>query len=223
MGVGAKAVKTVILCGGKGTRAYPHTAEIPKPLLLVGDQPVLGHVMSIYARQGFTDFVLAAGYRCEMIRAFARTLPTEWSVEVVDTGLETNTGGRVRQCRNQVAGTFFVTYADGLGNVDLHALFDTHTGHSRHATLTTVLCRPLSARWRRTPLAAWSGSSRSLASSIIGSTPATSSSTTPCSINGAARTWNETCCRPSHRQESSTSTVTTASGDRWTRTRTLWS
>lgn len=131
-------MRTVILCCGKGTRAHPHTVEVPKPLLPVGDQPVLAHVMSIYARQGFTDFVLAAGYRCELIREFARTVPPEWSVEVLDTGPDTNTGERVRRCRDHVDGTFFVTYADGLGDVDLRSLLDAHAGHDGVATLTTV-------------------------------------------------------------------------------------
>lgn len=94
--------------------------------------------MSIYAQQGFTDFVLAAGYRWEMIRSFADELPSEWSVEVLDTGLETNTGRRVWRCREHVSQKFFVTYADGLGNVDLHALVNTHDGHAGTATLTTV-------------------------------------------------------------------------------------
>ena len=64
-------MRTLILCGGKGTRAYPMTLEVPKPLLEVGGRPVLAHVMEIYARQGFTDFVLAAGFRAELIEAFA--------------------------------------------------------------------------------------------------------------------------------------------------------
>ena len=64
-------MRTLILCGGKGTRAYPMTLEVPKPLLEVGGRPVLAHVMEIYARQGFTDFVLAAGFQVELIEAFA--------------------------------------------------------------------------------------------------------------------------------------------------------
>jgi glucose-1-phosphate cytidylyltransferase len=82
-------MQTVILCGGTGVRAMPSTLEVPKPLLLVGDRPVLAHVMEIYADQGFIDFVLAAGYKAELVWKFAQSLPASWQVEVVDTGEET--------------------------------------------------------------------------------------------------------------------------------------
>lgn len=132
------SVTTLILCGGKGTRAYPHTASVPKPLLEVGDRPVVQHVMEIYAAQGFVDFVLAAGYLIEQIEEFASSLPEQWSVRIVDTGEDTNTGGRVRRCREMLGDRFFVTYADGLGNVELSALLDFHAAHGGAATMTTV-------------------------------------------------------------------------------------
>jgi glucose-1-phosphate cytidylyltransferase len=131
-------VRTVILCGGRGTRAYPDTREVPKPLLEVGGRPILDHLMRIYAAQGFTDFVLAAGYLADRIEAFAGGCPAEWTVEVVDTGEDTNTGGRVRRVADRVGEVFFLTYADGLGNVDLDALLAFHRGHPGAATLTTV-------------------------------------------------------------------------------------
>jgi glucose-1-phosphate cytidylyltransferase len=131
-------MRTVILCGGMGTRAYPHTLEVPKPLLEVAERPVLAHLMEIYAGQGFTDFVLAAGYKLPLIQSFAAELPTAWSVEVVDTGADTNTGGRVRAVADHVGDDFFLTYADGLGNVDLAALLAFHRSHPGAATLTTV-------------------------------------------------------------------------------------
>ena len=131
-------MRTLILCGGKGTRAYPHTVEVPKPLLEVAKRPVLEHLMEIYAAQGFTDFVLAAGYKIEVIEAFAAELDRSWTVEVVDTGEDTNTGGRVRRCADRLDDTFFLTYADGLGNVDLGALAAFHRGHPGAASLTTV-------------------------------------------------------------------------------------
>ena len=133
-----RTMRTVILCGGRGTRAYPSTLELPKPLLPVGDQPVLAHLMGIYAAQGFTDFVLAAGYLQDHIAAFARDVPSDWHVEVVDTGEETNTGGRVRRVADRVGDEFFLTYADGLGNVDLSALLAFHRSHAGAMTLTTV-------------------------------------------------------------------------------------
>lgn len=131
-------MKTLILCGGKGTRAYPHTLELPKPLLEVAGRPVLLHVMEIYAAQGYREFVLAAGYKRELIEEFAATTDPGWDVSVVDTGEATNTGGRVLACRDEVEGTFFVTYADGLGNVDLCGLEQFHRSHPGIATLTTV-------------------------------------------------------------------------------------
>jgi glucose-1-phosphate cytidylyltransferase len=99
---------------------------------------VLEHLMEIYAAQGFTDFVLAAGYKIEVIEAFASEVDRSWRVEVVDTGEDTNTGGRVRRCADRLDDTFFLTYADGLGNVDLGALAAFHRGHPGAASLTTV-------------------------------------------------------------------------------------
>jgi glucose-1-phosphate cytidylyltransferase len=131
-------MRTLILCGGKGTRAYPLTTQVPKPLLEVAERPVLQHVMEIYAAQGFTSFVLAAGFKLDMIDDFAHTLPTEWKVDVVDTGVDTNTGGRIARCREQLGDTFFATYSDGLADIDLEALLASHRTHEGSATLTTV-------------------------------------------------------------------------------------
>lgn len=135
-------MKTLILCGGKGTRAYPQSLEMPKPLMTVGDSPILLHLMGIFARQGFADFVLAAGYRSEMLESFTETLPATWAVEVIDTGEETGTAGRIVRCaRAPGAGlgkTFFVTYGDGLGSVDLNALLEFHRSHSGAVSVTAV-------------------------------------------------------------------------------------
>lgn len=132
------SVRTVILCGGKGTRAYPQTATVPKPLLEVAGRPVVEHVMEVYAAHGFDDFVLAAGYKKDMLDDFAAGLDRGWKVEVVDTGEETNTGGRVRALADIVGDTFFVTYADGLGDVDLAESLEFHRAHAGFATMTTV-------------------------------------------------------------------------------------
>ena len=144
-------MRTVILCGGRGTRAYPHTLEVPKPLLEVAGEPVLLRLMQIFAQQGFDDFVLAAGYRLDLIDAFANQLPGDWKVDVVDTGLDTNTGGRVTQVADRAGDRFFLTYADGLGNVDLHALAEFHQSHEGVATLTTV---PLPSQYGTLEMAA---------------------------------------------------------------------
>ncbi len=128
----------VILCGGKGTRAYPHTREVPKPLLEVAGEPVLAHVLRIYARQGVTRFLLSAGYLAEMVEDFAATLPADWQVDVVDTGEETNTAGRILALADRLEGTFLANYADGLGDVDVAASVAFHARHAGTATLTTV-------------------------------------------------------------------------------------
>jgi glucose-1-phosphate cytidylyltransferase len=131
-------VKVLILCGGKGTRAHPHTVDLPKPLLDVAGRPMLGHVMEIYASQGFTQFVLAAGFRTDLVAAFAETVPHEWDVEVVDTGEDTNTGGRVRRCEDILGDAFFVTYGDGLADIDVAATLAFHRAHAGAATVTIV-------------------------------------------------------------------------------------
>ena len=131
-------MKTVILCGGRGTRAYPHTETVPKPLLEVGGRPILQHVMEIFAWQGHREFVLATGYLGERIAGFARTLPADWDVEVLDTGEDTGTGQRLMLSRDHVGERFMATYGDGVGNVDLHRLIDRHREDGGLATLTTV-------------------------------------------------------------------------------------
>jgi glucose-1-phosphate cytidylyltransferase len=131
-------MRAVILCGGKGTRAYPHTEVLPKPLLPVAGQPVLLHVLRIYADQGVTEFILSAGYLADRIVAFARSCPHSWEIEVVDTGVEANTADRILGVRHLLDDTFFANYSDGLGDVDLDALTTFHKGHDGAATLTTV-------------------------------------------------------------------------------------
>lgn len=131
-------ITTLILCGGRGTRAYPHTLELPKPLLDVHGTPVLAHVMEIYALQGFRRFVLAAGYRADMITAFVNTRSASEDVVVVDTGPETDKADRILMCRDELTETFFVTYGDGLGAVDLADLLAFHRSHPGFATVTVV-------------------------------------------------------------------------------------
>ena len=130
-----------MLCGGKGTRALPVTASVPKPLIPVGDRPLLRHVLDVFACQGATDFVLAAGYRADLVREFAATLPSSWVVDVHDTGEDTGTAGRINQLRPHLGSRFFCTYGDGLANVDLAALVAFHEGHGGVATVTTVPLR----------------------------------------------------------------------------------
>lgn len=131
-------ITTLILCGGRGTRAYPHTLELPKPLLEVAGRPIVEHVMEIYARQRHTRFVLAAGFGTDLVSAFASRLDQGWDVQVVDTGRDTNKAERIRMCRHLLGERFFVTYGDGVGNIDLSRLVDFHDGHPGCATVTVV-------------------------------------------------------------------------------------
>jgi glucose-1-phosphate cytidylyltransferase len=132
----------VILCGGRGTRLQEHTREIPKPLVEIGGRPIVWHVIQLYAMQGFRRFVLATGYRGELIERFAAA--TEWpdgvSVECEDTGLHTPTGGRIKLLAGWLAGedTFCATYADGVADLDLDALLRFHAAHTAAATMTVV-------------------------------------------------------------------------------------
>ncbi|HEU5034212.1 MAG TPA: sugar phosphate nucleotidyltransferase [Mycobacteriales bacterium] len=131
-------MQTVILCGGRGVRAWPATAEVPKPMLEVAGRPVLHHVMQIYAAQGCTDFVLATGYRGDVIARWAAGLTEGWTVTCLDTGDDTDTGDRIRACAERIDGVFMATYGDGLGDVDLHALRECHASHPGGATVTVV-------------------------------------------------------------------------------------
>jgi glucose-1-phosphate cytidylyltransferase len=114
------------------------TAEtVPKPLVEIGGRPVLWHVMCLFAAQGLTRFVLLLGHGGDRIRAFAEGLP--WEVECVDTGLDTNTGGRVHRAAGRLGGgTFCLTYADGLADLDMRSLIGFHRSHGRAATMTVV-------------------------------------------------------------------------------------
>ncbi len=129
---------TIVLCGGRGTRAWPATSEVPKPMLRVAGQPVLRHVLDIYAGQGVTSFVLATGFKGGVIADWATTLPDSWNVRVLDTGLEADTGERTVRCLPHVDDTFFLTYGDGVGDVDLSALLDQHRTSGAGATVTVV-------------------------------------------------------------------------------------
>jgi glucose-1-phosphate cytidylyltransferase len=132
-------IPVAILCGGKGTRMRGAGKAVPKPLVEIGGRPILWHVMSIYAAHGMNRFVLLCGYGREEIEAFAVTVPPEWDVTCVDTGLDTPTGGRVARARDQLEqGTFCLTYADGVANIDLNALLDFHAERGAGATMTVV-------------------------------------------------------------------------------------
>jgi glucose-1-phosphate cytidylyltransferase len=156
-------MKVVILCGGQGTRLREETEYRPKPLVMIGQKPILWHIMKLYAHHGFREFVLCLGYRGQMIKEYflnyeamnndftihlgSKTridyLDThaeqDFQVTLADTGLETMTGGRVKRVARHIEGdTFMVTYGDGVSDVDIRALIDFHHSHGRLATVTAV-------------------------------------------------------------------------------------
>ena len=131
----------VIMAGGRGTRLQEHMQSIPKPLVEIGGRPILWHVMRIYAAQGLTRFLLATGYKGELIERFVEgeAWPEGIEVRCVDTGLDTPTGGRIKRLAEQLGGEpFCATYADGVADVDLRALVAHHAAHGDLATVTVV-------------------------------------------------------------------------------------
>jgi glucose-1-phosphate cytidylyltransferase len=132
-------MKTIILAGGLGTRISEETDNKPKPMVLLDENPIIWHLMNVYAKHGFTDFVIAAGYKSEVIFDWVENLKTEWNIQVIDTGLETQTGGRIKKCMEKIGPQrIMVTYGDGLGNVNISKLVEFHKGHEKRATVTAV-------------------------------------------------------------------------------------
>lgn len=155
-------METVILAGGLGTRMSEETDRIPKPMVTIGDHPILWHIMKIYAAFGHTDFVIPVGYKGDIVKQWVQGLhltdssfrfqtalgiatslspePTyDWVVTVLDTGKATQTSGRVRMALEACEGErVFLTYGDGLSNVDLDELLSFHESHGRLATVTAV-------------------------------------------------------------------------------------
>ena len=132
-------VPVAILCGGKGTRMRESGETIPKPLVEIGGRPILWHVMSIYAAQGLSRFVLLLGHGAERVERFAADLSEGWDVSCVHTGLDTPTGGRLWRAREHLEhSSFCATYADGLADIDLDALLAFHDRHGGATTMTVV-------------------------------------------------------------------------------------
>jgi len=142
-------MKAVILCGGRGTRLGEQGKSIPKALVEIGGRPVLWHLLNLYAHQGVNEFILCLGYLGEEIRQYFSSRNNNcrdnWKITPVDTGLDTNTGGRLKLVENHLRDekSFHVTYGDGLADIDIQALTSFHTKHGRLATVTAV--RPRSS------------------------------------------------------------------------------
>jgi glucose-1-phosphate cytidylyltransferase len=155
-------MKAVILAGGLGTRLSEETELRPKPLVEIGGKPILWHIMKIYGAAGVTDFVICAGYKASLIKHYfanyyleandieiktttgeIRYLTTQsredWNITIVDTGLETMTGGRVKRVAPLLGpDSFCLTYGDGVADIDIRELIEFHKQHGRLATITAV-------------------------------------------------------------------------------------
>jgi glucose-1-phosphate cytidylyltransferase len=154
-------MKVVILAGGLGTRLAEETTLLPKPMIEIGGHPILWHIMMIYAHQRFEEFVIALGYKGDVIKRYffefhslngsltidltARQIiphsraPGNWKIHLIETGLHTMTGGRVLRLRHLLQdGPFMLTYGDGVANIDLADLLDFHRSHGRLATISAV-------------------------------------------------------------------------------------
>jgi glucose-1-phosphate cytidylyltransferase len=154
-------MKVVILAGGRGTRLAEETSVRPKPMVEIGNKPILWHIINIYASHGFKDFLIACGYKGEMIKEYfnnffihnsdyivnlkdgsrevINTNNIDWRIGVIDTGLNTMTGGRLLRLKGLLGDKpFMITYGDGLGTVDIQALVDFHQAHGKLATVTAV-------------------------------------------------------------------------------------
>lgn len=134
-------MKVIILAGGLGTRISEETADKPKPMVLINGQPILWHLMNIFAVQGFNDFVIACGYKGEVIRDWAKKQSEEsnWNITTLDTGIDTQTGGRIKKCMEFIGDEKVIaTYGDGLANVNIFDLLNFHDKHKKKATVTAV-------------------------------------------------------------------------------------
>ncbi|EAS46287.1 Nucleotidyl transferase [marine gamma proteobacterium HTCC2207] len=156
-----KKMKVILLAGGYGTRLSELTGDVPKPMVPIGDLPIIMHIMDLYSRHGFSDFIIAAGYKSDYIKAFFSKLsitksdytidlatgditihkssPLDWKVTIVDTGLNTMTGGRLKRLKEYIAGeSFMMTYGDGIANVNINDVIDLHHRQSKLLTMTAV-------------------------------------------------------------------------------------
>lgn len=132
-------MKVLILAGGLGTRISEETKIKPKPMVLIKEKPLLWHLMNIFAKQGLSDFVIATGYKSQMIEDWAENLVSSWNITTVFTGEETQTGGRIKQCIEEFSDqTFIATYGDGLANVNMKKVMQIHEQSRSIATITAV-------------------------------------------------------------------------------------
>ncbi len=131
-------MKVVILAGGLGSRLSKYTNRIPKPMIKINNTPIIEHIMYIYKKNGFNDFIIAAGYKQEVIKKYFKK-NSNYKVEVVDTGEETLTGGRILRLKKILSNkTFMLTYGDGLADINLKKLLEFHKKNKKMVTITAV-------------------------------------------------------------------------------------
>ena len=132
-------MKTVILAGGFGTRISEESHLIPKPMIEIGGKPILWHIMKIYSAYKIDDFVICLGYRGEKIKKYFGQFDSKlWNIQLIDTGLDTMTGGRLKRIQDKIDDTFCVTYGDGLSDINLNDLILFHKEKRSLATLTAI-------------------------------------------------------------------------------------
>ena len=132
-------MKVVILAGGFGTRLSEYTKIIPKPMVKIGKDPILVHIMKHYVKFGLKDFVIALGYKGDVIKKYFKKNKYPWKITLVNTGLRTMTGGRIKRLKKYINDdTFLLTYGDGISNINLNKLIQFHKKKRKLITLTAV-------------------------------------------------------------------------------------
>ena len=132
-------MKVVILAGGLGTRISEYTKFIPKPMIKIAGLPILVHIMNHYSKFGFNEFYIAVGYKGNVIKNYFKNKKFSWKINLVDTGKKTMTGGRLKRLKKYLKGeSFFLTYGDGLSDVNIEKLLEFHKKNKKLVTLTAV-------------------------------------------------------------------------------------
>jgi glucose-1-phosphate cytidylyltransferase len=133
-------MKAVILAGGLGTRLVEETHDKPKPMVKIGEKPILWHIMKIYSAHGIKDFIICSGYKGYLIKDYFKSNNDKWNVTIVDTGKKTMTGGRLKRVAKYIKDekNFCFTYGDGIGDINITALIKFHCNHGKKATLTAT-------------------------------------------------------------------------------------
>ena len=132
-------MKVVILAGGFGTRLSEYTDSIPKPMVPIGNKPIIEHIMGIYAYYGHKEFYIALGYKGEIIKEYFKDFKKDWKINLIETGSDTYTGGRLKRLKKYLSDeTFLLTYGDGLSNIDINKLIQFHVNHKKIVTISAV-------------------------------------------------------------------------------------